>query len=92
MATTLMFSNVPAECSEECLSQWIEAHGYSVLTIKLIRDLVSGTSPSFAHVELANAPNLKEATRDLDGQTLQGTKMHVEHLFQAKTMKAAAAR
>jgi hypothetical protein len=91
MATALLFSNVPVECSDDVLSRWIEARGYSVVSVRLIRDRVSGTSPSFAHVELAGTTKLDEAVRDLDGQTLQGRILHIKRLSRSK-MAAGAAR
>jgi RNA recognition motif-containing protein len=91
MATALLFSNVPVECSDDVLSRWIEVRGYSVVSVRLIRDRVSGTSPSFAHVELASTTRLDEAVRDLDGQTFQGRTLHVKRLAQSK-MAAGAAR
>jgi len=77
MPARLLFSNVPCDCSDDLLRQWIEDRGYPVLSVKLIRDLVSGTSPSFAHVQLAGGTKLDEAQRSLDGQTLQGRSLHV---------------
>ena len=92
MTTKLLFSNVPADCSDDVLSRWIEARGYSVLNVKLIRDVISGTSPSFAHVQLASTTKLDDATRDLDGQTLHGRKVYVRRLSQAQMAKAVSAR
>jgi hypothetical protein len=92
MTTKLLFSNVPFDCSDDVLSRWIEARGYSVVNVKVIRDVVSGTSPSFAQVELAGAIKLEEATRDLDGQTLHGRKLHVRRLSQGKVVKSASSR
>src|SRR5437899_11072044 len=80
MTAKLLFSNVPFDCSDDLLSRWIEARGYAVLNVKVIRDVVSGTSPSFAHVQLAHTIKLDDATRDLDGQTLHGGKVHVRRL------------
>jgi hypothetical protein len=65
-----LFSNVPFDCSEDLLRQWIEDQGYLVLGVTLVQDLVSGTSPSFARVQLTRAAQVDEAARTLDGQTL----------------------
>ena len=48
--TKLLFSNVPVDCQDEYLRLWVEARGYRVSTLTLIRDSVSGTSPSSAYV------------------------------------------
>src|SRR5437762_6815226 len=73
----LLFSNVPVDCRDEYLRLWVEARGYRVSSLRLIRDLVSGTSPSFAHVQLMTSGNVEEAVRALDGQELGGGKVHV---------------
>ena len=80
----LLFSNVPPDCHDEYLRAWVEARGYQVSSLKLIRDQVTGTSPSFAHVQLMNVGKIEEAQRSLDGQDLQGRKIQVARLS-AKT-------
>ena len=80
----LLFSNVPPDCHDEYLWAWVEARGYRVSSLKLIRDQVTGTSPSFAHVQLMNVGKIEEAQRSLDGQDLQGRKIQVARLS-AKT-------
>jgi hypothetical protein len=77
MATRLLFSNVPFDCSDDLLRQWIEERGFLVSSLKLIRDVVTGTSPSFAHVQLVNVAKLDEAELALDGQTFRGRRIHV---------------
>jgi len=75
--TKLLFSNVPVDCQDEYLRLWVEARGYRVSTLTIIRDSVSGTSPSFAYVQLMNPSRLDEAARSLDGQTIRGLKIQV---------------
>jgi hypothetical protein len=66
----LLVSIVPADCPDDFLKDWIEARGYRTFGVRLIRDQVSGTSPSFAYVQLMNSSRLEEAARTLDGQKL----------------------
>jgi hypothetical protein len=66
----LLFSDVAVECTPEYLRRWIEARGYKVAAVQLIRDDVSGTSPSFAYVQLMDETKLDEATETLHGQRL----------------------
>jgi RNA recognition motif-containing protein len=80
MTTRLLFSNVPFDCSDDLLREWIEDRGYPVLSVRLIRDVITGTSPSFAHVLLVNAAKLDEAERALNGQTLRGRTLHVSRV------------
>jgi RNA recognition motif-containing protein len=73
----LLLSNVPAECSGKDLTQWLEGLGYPVHSINLIRDKISGSSPSFAHVELSDRRYLGEAIRALNGRPLRGRRVSV---------------
>jgi len=77
MLTKLLLSNVAYDCSDDALRKWIEDHGYAVVSLKLIRDVVSGTSPSFAHVQLATTTKLNDAARMLDGSMFRGRVLHV---------------
>jgi hypothetical protein len=76
----LLFSQVPASCSEDDLREWVEAKGYEVSNLNLIRDTVTGTSPSFAHVQLADARKLDDAALILSGQSLQGWTIKVSRI------------
>jgi RNA recognition motif-containing protein len=73
----LLISDVPVNCSEHQVAQWIEGNGYDVENIVLIRDMVSGTSPSFAQVRLKDSQLLDHAVRALSGQLLYGRTIHV---------------
>ena len=78
--TNLLFSNIPVDCQDDYLWLWVEARGYRVSSLRLIRDDVSGTSPSFAYVQLMNAGKVEEAVRSLNGQELCGRKVQVDSI------------
>jgi hypothetical protein len=44
------------------------ALGYEVSSVYLIRDAVTGTSPCFAHVQLADVETLDDAARALNSR------------------------
>jgi hypothetical protein len=71
--TKLLVSNIPASCTESFLQRWVEARGYRVFKVNLIRDTISGTSPSFAYVQLMDESRLDEAARAFDGQCVFGS-------------------
>ena len=73
----LLFANVPINCQDVYLKDWIEARGYRIFQLKMIRDAVTGTSPSFAHVELMDMTKLGEAARSLNGRDLLGRSVTV---------------
>lgn len=91
MPDRLLISNVPRDCSEEVLKRWIEDRGFSVQSLKLIRDFVSGTSPSFAHVTLAGAAEMHDARHRLDGEVLRGCALSVNRMLEARPVSAARA-
>jgi hypothetical protein len=85
MPIRLLISNVPFDCTDQLLKQWIEDRGFRTMSVKLIRDVVSGTSPSFAHVQLVEVAKLNEAERGLDGQTLRGRTVRVSRVVGTRT-------
>ena len=49
---TLFLVNVPHNCSDAELVEWIESSGITVKKVRVIGDLVAGVSPSFAYVDI----------------------------------------
>jgi hypothetical protein len=87
----LLVSNVPPNCPDDFLREWIEARGYRTFGVRLIRDLVSGTSPSFAYVQLMDPSRLEEAARTLDGQKLWTHTIRVRRVVpMPSTVRSAA--
>jgi hypothetical protein len=84
----LLIANVPIECDEDYLRQWIEARSYPAYRVILIRDIVSRTSPSFAHVQLMDQSRIHEAARALNGQLLMNRNVQVTPLA-SKVISAA---
>src|SRR5688572_3169750 len=89
MATSLLISNVSSNCPEEILKEWIEERGFNVVGLRLVRDLVSGTSLSFAHVRLSAAGELEQAQQALDGQTLDGLALRVRCMARMRALSAS---
>jgi RNA recognition motif-containing protein len=71
MSTELFFTNAPYNCSDRELKEWIESRGIETLTIRIIPDLVSGASPSFAYASLKNEAQIEEAVSALNGQKMR---------------------
>ena len=87
----LLVSNVPANCPADFLREWIEARGYRTFGVRLIRDVVGGTSPSFAYVQLMDSARLEEAARTLDGQKLWTHKIRVQRVVPIPSVARSAA-
>jgi hypothetical protein len=72
----LLFANLPHNCKDDELRRWIEERGFEVNGLKVIRDVVSGSSPSFARVRLSQ-PVDENALRALDQQALGARRINV---------------
>ena len=68
---TLFMVNVPHNCSDEELTQWVQSSGIEVQRVRLIRDLVSGASPSFAYVEINEKMPVADAVQKLNGHHMR---------------------
>jgi len=67
----LFFMNIPYNCSDRELQEWVESRGVPTRSIRIIRDLVAGVSPAFGYVELIDATALKEAISILNGKKMR---------------------
>jgi RNA recognition motif-containing protein len=68
---TLFMANVPYNCSEEELTRWVQSSGIEVRSIRVIRDLVSGASPSFAYVDIKETTPIEDAVQKLNGHNIR---------------------
>jgi len=69
--STLFLVNVPYNCSDAELTQWVESSGITVKKIRVIRDLVAGVSPSFAYVDIEEKITVADAVRKLNGRHIR---------------------
>jgi RNA recognition motif-containing protein len=68
---TLFLTNVPHNCNDTELKEWVECSGIEVKRVRLVRDLVAGVSPSFAYVEIQEKMTVAEAVSKLDGHKIR---------------------
>ena len=71
MCPQLFFTNVPYNCSDRELKEWIEARGIAAVAIRMIRDLVSGVSPAFAYASLKDEGQIDSAVSALNGKRMR---------------------
>jgi len=71
MSPQLFFTNVPYNCSDRELKEWIEARGIDAVAIRMIRDLVSGVSPAFAYASLKDEGQIDSAVSALNGKRMR---------------------
>ena len=73
---SLLFANIPHSFKDHDLRSWIEERGFEVNDLILIRDVVSGSSPSFARVQVSR-PVDDAGLRSLDQQPLGDRRIYV---------------
>src|SRR3954464_14450656 len=67
----LFFVNIPYNCSDRELQEWVESRGIQTRSIRIVRDLVAGVSPAFGYVELKDDTQTKEAISILNGKKMR---------------------
>jgi len=71
MMSKLFFTNIPYNCSDHELQEWVESRGIRTQSIRLVRDLVAGVSPAFGYVELKDDGQIHEAIGILNGKKMR---------------------
>jgi RNA recognition motif-containing protein len=67
----LFFINIPYNCSDRELQEWVESRGIMTRSIRIVRDLVAGVSPAFGYVELKDDTQIQEAISILNGKRMR---------------------
>ena len=67
----LFLVNIPYNCSERELQEWVESRGFETRSIRIVRDLVAGVSPAFGYVELQDDTQTLEAIDILNGKRMR---------------------
>src|SRR5215831_16808657 len=83
----LFFVNIPYNCSDRELQEWVESHGFETQSIRIVRDLVAGVSPAFGYVELQDDTQMHEAINVLNGKKMRNHTILVKEA-QAQTTGA----
>lgn len=67
----ILLINLPHDCTQSELQDWVKAHGIKANSIRMVSDLEAGTAPAFAHVEVRNAAQANSGAELLNGRTLR---------------------
>src|SRR6266571_843285 len=81
----LFMVNVPHNCSDEELTWWVESSGIEVKHVRVIRDTVSGASPSFAYVDITEKIPIADAVGKLNGHNIRERTITVSEAGQRQT-------
>ena len=68
---TLFMMNVPHNCTESELANWVQSSGIRVKGIRLIPDMVAGVSPQFAYVDIVEDLGIADAVAKLNGRSIR---------------------
>ena len=68
---TLFMMNVPHNCTETELAEWVQSSGIQVKSVCLIPDRVAGVSPQFAYVNVSEDVVVPDAIVKLNGQHIR---------------------
>jgi len=69
----LFLVNIPFNCSDRELQEWVESRGIRTRSVRIVRDLVAGVSPAFGYVELKDDTpgQIREAISVLNGKRMR---------------------
>jgi len=67
----LFLVNIPYNCSDRELQEWVESRGIKTRSIRIVRDLVAGVSPAFGYVELHDVSQIQDAITVLNGKRMR---------------------
>ena len=76
--TSLFLSNVPHDCEDAELKNFVESRGFPVDNVRIVRDMVAGVSPGFGYVALRDNNLDTQAIEKLNGQHLKGRPLEVK--------------
>jgi RNA recognition motif-containing protein len=71
------------------LQQWIEAHGFAVNSVEIIRDRLTGQPRGFGFASLRDAAKVKHAIAELNGKRMNGRPLTVNEAVPLRTEKIA---
>ena len=76
----LLFINIPYNCSDNELQEWVESRGIETESIRIVRDLVAGVSPAFGYVELKDPSLVRDAVAVLNCRKMRNQTVSVKEV------------
>ena len=67
----IFLTNLPHDCSDHDLKDWVEARGIGVKSTRIILDLETGAAPAFGYVEIEDSTLIKAGVAVLNGRKLR---------------------
>ena len=89
MPCALYLVNLPYNCTETEVKEWVESSGFKTSSIRIIRDLIAGVSPAFAYVQLEDDSQVEEACQALTEKKLRTSQVRVSPADEPKHLVAS---
>jgi len=90
MPSALYLVNLPHNCTDTEVKQWVESSGYKTRAIRIIRDAVAGVSPAFAYAHLEDDSQIEEACYALTGKKMRTSQVLVSPADEPNRLVASA--
>jgi RNA recognition motif-containing protein len=71
MLQQILFVNLPYNCSEQELNDWIRSRGVKSRSVRIIHDLVSGVSPAFGYASVDDEISIPSIISALNGKKMR---------------------
>ena len=68
----LFLGNIPNACTELEIGDWVQASGFAVVSVEIIRDRLTGNPRGFGFVQLEDGIHTPDAIERLNGTYLRG--------------------
>jgi RNA recognition motif-containing protein len=78
MRSQILMINLPYNCTEGELRQWVEVRGIQARSVRLVHDDVARVSPAFGYVELQNDNEIKQVVEMLNGRKMRSQTIWVK--------------
>jgi RNA recognition motif-containing protein len=90
MPSSLYLVNLPHNCTDNEVRDWVEAHGFPTCSIRIIRDVVAGVSPAFGYAQLQDESQVGQACAVLTGEKLGTSRILVTAAEEPRRFAASA--
>jgi len=91
----VFLSNLPHNCSDRELRDWVESRGIPTVNSRIILDLETGVGPAFGYVEIQDESMVKSAATILNGRKMRNnivTAKPIQVVFREPVRSAAAGK
>ena len=71
----IFLTNLPHDCSDYELREWVESRGIEVKSTRIILDLETGVAPALGYVEIRDPDFVKTGAASLNGRKMRSNKV-----------------